>query len=34
MENTKIRITDAAQAKMKQLKTDGEEFKILMVNNC
>ena len=28
-----IRITPAAQEKMKQLKVPGQEFKVLMLNN-
>lgn len=29
-----VRITEAAQKKMESLKTEGQDFKILMVNNC
>ncbi len=34
MENKQVRITDAAQAKMKSLKEEGQDFKIQMINSC
>lgn len=34
MEEKRIRITEAAQAKMKEIAEEGLNYRIMMVNNC